>query len=559
MNQTAYSFEDYCAMISEFSPSMDDYPYVMDMIENTYYISEKATGRFCFSQNYFTNADTAFEEFVHPDDLKMLSIDLQRMMSGKKQIHNITYRWLGKDKEPIWINCRGRVLCDAAGRLRFLIGCINEVGRKPIADNVSGMLESSALSDFLSACCLNSQAGFVLRIGIDEFKDINERLGMEYGDFVLHGVASCIEASLQPGQKAFRVPSDEYLVVDFANGTREEAIGLYRRIRTAVDKLIFDNNYEAVYTISGGILELAPMANSQYEDIMKLSQFALNEAKNRGRNQVYEFEEQDYDRFLRKREILLASRQAVEEDCKGFSMVYQPIVHAGTGRLYAAEALLRFEMADGEKVAPEEFVPVLEESGLIIPIGRWIMKQVVSMCCQVQKFIPDFKISMNLSYIQILKSSVADDICRQLAESGLRPDSLIVEMTESGYLENSLPVRKMWEHLKKFGISIAIDDFGTGYSNLQSIGNLAPNIVKLDRGFTVKALNNDYENRIMRYVIDMVHSIQLKICVEGIETELELAQLRGLGPDYIQGFYFGKPCTEAEFLEKYVESVQLLS
>ena len=134
----------------------------------------------------------------------------------------------------------------------------------------------------------------------------------------------------------------------------------------------------------------------------------------------------------------------------------------------------------------------------------------------------------------------------------LQPSSVIVELTESGYLENSPSIRNVWDKLKGQGINIALDDFGTGYSNLQSIGNTMPHIVKIDRSFTLKALSNDYENRMMRYVIQMVHSIGLQICVEGVETQEELARVVEMGADFIQGYYFSKPCSRQEFLGKYL-------
>ena len=129
---------------------------------------------------------------------------------------------------------------------------------------------------------------------------------------------------------------------------------------------------------------------------------------------------------------------------------------------------------------------------------------------------------------------------------------MIIELTESGHLENTPSVRKVWEHLKEYGVSIAMDDFGTSYSNLQSIGNPTHHVVKLDRGLTGKALNNDYENRIMHHVVEMVHSLNLRICVEGIETEEELSKIKLLSPDYIQGFYYGKPCNKADFMKSFV-------
>ena len=178
------------------------------------------------------------------------------------------------------------------------------------------------------------------------------------------------------------------------------------------------------------------------------------------------------------------------------------------------------------------------------------------MCKKMQMVYPDFKVSINLSYVQILKSAILEDIFNILAKYGLKPESFVVEITESGYLENSLSVRRVWDSLKRIGVLIALDDFGTGYSNLSSISNFTPDYVKLDRGFTVKALNNSYENTLMKHIIDLVHSVELKIVVEGVETEDELHRLNNMEPDYIQGYFYSRPLPESDF-EKLLCSKQL--
>lgn len=545
-------FEQICDFIQKFSPCMDDYPYVMDVRKDLYYISEKVLDRFCMETNFFGNATEMHRKFVYADDVEMLIADVRRMVNGEQEEHNIQYRWLGKNREPIWINCRGRIINGPDGTPQFMVGCVNEIGRRPVADNVSGMLESSAMADEIEKCCKNWVNGYILRIGIDDFKEINERFGMEYGDFVLKGVGECVTKALKTGQIAYRVPADEFIIFDFVYGKLEDALALYRRIRSGIDAFIEANHYEAVYTISGGVLTNASLDNPTYQEIMKTSQFALSEAKERGKNQLYVFSREDYGNFNRRRNIRRAMRKSIADNFDGFEVFFQPIVNAATGKLHAAESLLRYTFPDGERVSPVEFVPILEETGLIIPVGKWVLGKAIEMCRMVRSTIPDFKVSVNLSYIQILKSPIADEICAQVEASGLSPDSMIIELTESGHLENTPSVRKVWEHLKEYGVSIAMDDFGTSYSNLQSIGNLTPHVVKLDHGFTVKALNNDYENRIMHHVVEMVHSLNLRICVEGIETEEELSKIKLLSPDYIQGFYYGKPCNKADFMKSFV-------
>ena len=152
-------------------------------------------------------------------------------------------------------------------------------------------------------------------------------------------------------------------------------------------------------------------------------------------------------------------------------------------------------------------------------------------------------------------SLVHKDVTEALEQYKLRPDSLIIELTESGYVENSPVVRKLWEQLKDRGVLIAIDDFGTGYSNLQSIGNMMPDIIKLDRGFTVKALNNNYEHQLMNQIIRLIHSVDLKVCVEGVETMEELTEIERLSADCIQGYYYGKPVCASDFEEQHLKTL----
>ncbi|MCD7824943.1 MAG: EAL domain-containing protein [Clostridiaceae bacterium] len=546
-----YSFEMMKQAIKSFAMCMDDYLYAYDIKEDLYYIDKKALQRFQIPANEFHDVSRTMLQFTYEDDREMLADDLGKMTRGEKEYHNLQYRWISREGEPLWINCRGRLLRNADQTPQFMLGCINEIGKQQKADNVSGLLRESALQHEFAAFEGKYPEGFMLRIGIDDFKDINEKFGTEYGDSVLRFVAGCIEENLEPGQQAFRMIADEFLVLDTKGGTAEQAHELYHRIRASVDRVIEAHRYEAVYTISGGVVLNQDIAQASYEKMNKISQFALSEAKLRGKNQGYIFKQEDYTKFLRKRRILRALRQSVENDFTDFDLYFQPIVNAGTEKLFAAESLLRFQL-NGEMISPAEFIPILEESGLIIPVGKWILKTAFSMCQECRKYCPEFKISVNLSYIQILKSPIFDDIMSSIVDEVLQPSSVIVELTESGYLENSPSIQNVWIKLKNQGVNIALDDFGTGYSNLQSIGETMPQIIKIDRGFTVKALTNEYERQLMIHIIKMVHSIGLGICVEGIETEEELETITSLGADYIQGFYYSKPCTREEFMEKFV-------
>lgn len=552
-----FKFEDYCTIIEQLAPSMEGYLFVYDLKVNKYYIAKKALERFSIPSALIYDLGAQIDKFVCPDDIDLINADLARVMAGIQDTHNVQYRWIGKDGKYIWINCMGKVLYDEDKTPLLLFGCVNELGLMAKADNVSGLLQSTLLKTLITKEYSNTPKGFVLRLGIDGFKDINENFGFDYGDFVLKGVADCILENVEAQQNVYHVVADEYMIIDFSGQSARKAHELYKRIRKSVDKFIEDNDFEAVYTISGGIVECKQLGDVNYSEIMKFSQFALNKAKYNGKNQVYTYNTEDYNAFIRKKMLLSELRAAVENDFSGFEVYFQPIMRGkeGNEKLYGAESLLRFVRQSGEMVSPVEFIPILEESGLIIPVGKWVLDQAGAFCKEVKNVVEDFKISVNLSYVQILKSSVLNEVFEVVTKYGLNPSNLVIEMTESGYLDDTPAVKRVWNNLRKFGVYIAIDDFGTGYSNLLSISKFTPDIVKLDRGFTIKALSDSFQNQLMNNVIQLVHSINLKICVEGVENKEELDRISMMHPDYVQGYYYSKPCRKEEFLNNFVYEI----
>ena len=559
LNMSKKQIEDAIRILN---PCMNDYLYVFDLKEDYYVISKHATERFILPSDKFYNATKKHEDFVYPEDISMLGKEIEQIKAGKKKFHDMKYRWLDKHNNPVWINCRGSVLFDENTQPHYLVGCINEIGVKPEADNVSGLLGEYALDRYIKDTCTdNIPDGFIIRMSIDNFSIINADFGMSYGDFILKRTAECILESIKPTQKLFKAGSDEFIIVDFNGSSINEAVDIYKQCKKHINNFIENNRYNTIYTLSAGIINTRDITLEE-ENYVKLSEFALKTAKDNGRNNYYIYSKTDYDSYKRKLYISKALHNAVNEDFKGFQVFYQPVVDASTYMLTGAEALMRFSIKkegvdECEYISPVEFIPVLEETGLIIPAGRWILEQSAKQCSIWNEHVKGFRVNINVSYIQVMKSDVFSDIMSVIDKYSLQPSCIGIELTESGYLDSSTHFNHLWRKLKDNGVYVILDDFGTGYSNLHCLSDLKPNYIKIDRTFTLKALRNKYDYKLMTYIIDMAHSLGLKLCIEGVETSDDLRQLRDPGADYIQGYLFGKPYPAVEFEKRYVNDEKL--
>ena len=544
------SVPQICKMIDLLRTCMDDYLYVYDFTEDYYYISPHAASRFFLKENSFHNVVEAHRQFVYPPDYPLLEEDLNLVLSGKQHFHNLDYRWLDKNGQPVWINCRGYVVCKDQTPL-YMIGCINEIGKRQRADNISGLLGLASFQSFLKTAAESGSPISFLRLGLDDFKEINEKHGMEFGDMILRETAKCITDCIGPFQKLYKLNADEFMIADFT-GEKDSLQRIAAKIRKAISQFVEATHYTAIFTISGGLLDYADTNDLSFDTIMRLSEFALNEAKSRGKNCLYCFLPDDYTHFLHKKELAQFLQKSVCHNFHGFDVYFQPLFRADSGTLYGAEALMRFSTDSGSMISPAEFIPILEETGLIIPAGRWIMIQALSRCKEIQAYIPDFRININISYIQLIKSNIIEEVVATVRKYGMDPSCVVLELTESGFLDSDVRFSSLWKYLRQEGIRLALDDFGTGYSNFHYLYDLRPDIIKIDRSFVAKAMEDEYEFNLLSLMSGMVHSLNLKICIEGIENEYEQNRVNHLEPDIEQGFYFGRPCLYEKFMQDFV-------
>lgn len=539
---------------------MDDYLFVYDLQNDTIELSESAVDRFMISENVMNNFTHDVLNVVYEEDRKMLKEHLTAICEGKEKVHNLHYRWLDKEGMPVWINCRGIVIDDSQGKPQYLVGCINETGNQRRADNVTGLLGGLEFSAYMRSHKKYITKGFLMHIGIDNFGAINSSRGAAYGNYILKGVADCMKECLSDSQRIYHLVADQFAIVDLEHSAGEYAAELKKKIDDRLYRFIVSENYEAVFSISVGVVD-ATTACDGYEECRKKYAFVLKKAKKMGKNGFYIFDEKDYELFLRKGRIVAALRNSVMNGFKGFDVYYQPIVDCGLEQVIGAEALMRFSMTSEENtevISPVEFIPLLEETGLIIPAGRYILDEAAKLCCEMQQYISGFRMNINVSYVQIMHGNVERDILDVIKRYALKPDSICIEMTESGFMDMTPVFCKFRNTLDENHINFVIDDFGTGYSNLHCIRDMNPCYVKMDKDFTAKAMNDERDYELYKNIILMVHSINVRICAEGIEQKEWCQKMKEMHVDYLQGYYYGRPCAKEQFIKQYTDGMDII-
>lgn len=533
---------------------MDDYLYVLDLQNNKMEISQSALDRFMISETYMRNAKQEIMSAVYEEDRAMFEKHMQAVMDGKEKVHDIHYRWLDKNGLPVWVNCRGVVIDDEDGKPGYLVGCLNETGNQRRADNVTGLLGGMEFCDYLRSQKKPVTTGFLMHIGIDDFAAVNGTHGSNYGDYVLKSVADCMKECLSENQRLFHLIAGQYVIVDLDSTSMDDAIQLKKRIGEKIDEFIISEKYEVVFSVSAGVIDASTVAEG-YEECRKKFEFSLKKAKQMGKNNIYFYRQEDYEKFQRNGRIISALRSSIANGCEGFEVYYQPIVDCVSGRVIGAEALMRYTMVTEEGkewLSPVEFIPLLEKTGLIIPAGRFVLNEAAKMCREIQQYIPEFRVNVNISCYQIEHGKIADKILTAVRDNGLTPDRICIEMTESGFMDMTPAFCKFRKVLEENGIQFVIDDFGTGYSNLHCISDMNPGYVKIDKDFTAKAMSCERDYELFKKIIEMVHSIGIRICVEGIEEEDWHLKMKELQADYLQGYFFGKPCEKKKFMEEFV-------
>jgi diguanylate cyclase (GGDEF)-like protein len=381
----------------------------------------------------------------------------------------------------------------------------------------------------------------VLLLDCDRFQIINNSLGHLVGDQLLVEVARRLELHLRPGNTISRIGGDEFVILLEKIENVQEAIQLAERLKIELATSFQIEERNICLSASIGIVPVTRLYE-QPEHILRDADTAMYRAKAKGKDRYQVFEPDMHHRALKTLNLEADLRQALA--AQEFVVHYQPITHLADSQIIGAEALVRWHPAQGGIIPPYDFIPVAEESGLIVSIDRWVMHQACQQLLHWQRQnlaqLP-LSISVNLSAKHFAKADLVQQIDRILQETNLAPQSLNVEITESAIIDNETEARRILEQLKERQIKLTLDDFGTGFSSLSHLHQFPIDAIKIDRSF-ISARGDEIANlEIVRSVLGLAHSLGIEAIAEGIETAQQLAQLKELGCEYGQGYFFYKP------------------
>ena len=386
----------------------------------------------------------------------------------------------------------------------------------------------------------------LLLIDIDRFKAVNDVFGHETGDQLLVSIARRMEQSIRATDTLSRQGGDEFLLL-LTNVAEPDAIATFTRELMA--RLIepFDiGGRELTVSVSVGVA-IFPEDGADYGTLLKKADMAMYRAKDSGRNAYRFFNEEMNDDALAQATLLAGLRRAL--DAGQFSLYYQPQFEIASGRLLGAEALIRWRHPDLGVVCPGRFIPVAEESGLIVEIGEWVIHEA---CREAIKWhasgAPDLVVAVNLSAVQFKRGEVEKTVARALEASGLDPAMLELELTESILIRDTENVLATVKRLKLMGVKLSIDDFGTGYSSLAYLKRFEVDKLKIDQAFVRDLATDSEDAAIVRAVIQMAHSLGLKTIAEGVEAQEVLDLLRLHRCDEAQGYFYSRPVPADEFM-----------
>jgi diguanylate cyclase (GGDEF)-like protein len=419
----------------------------------------------------------------------------------------------------------------------------------PLTDLANRALFRDRLKHALVRSRRHGKEVAVLFLDLDDFKTVNDTLGHGSGDELLVAVAKRLSGCLRPSDTVARPGGDEFAILLEDLDDQVEPVRAAERLLKVFGKP-FEVGDQTVFVRASVGIATTPSAGETAEEIVRNADIAMYTAKAQGKGMYELFESGMHGAVVERMQLENDLRQALERE--ELHLEYQPIVSLRTWRLTGVEALLRWRHPERGLVPPMEFIPVAERSGMILPLGRWVLETAARQTRRWQerhRSSPPLELSVNLSARQLREPGFTAEVAEAVRESGLHPSTLVLEITESVLIDDADEVSARLDELRTMGAKIAIDDFGTGYSALSYLRRFKLDALKIDRAFVADLTPGSQASALASAIVAMGHNLGLRTVAEGIETAEQLAELRAMGCDLAQGYYFARP-VPADELER---------
>ena len=522
-----------------------------------------ADGRFIWCNNRFREMlgyandellECTIHDVSHPDDVHVSDGERSRMHDGAIDTLTLEKRYIRKDGATIWVRITGAPRRASDDSLLYDVAIVEDITVRKSAeervqylathDELTGLPNRTLFGDLLQrsidVAWRDDLRCAVLFIDLDRFKIVNDSLGHDAGDFLLREVATRLRRCVREGDTVARLGGDEFVVLLDGISTLEAASETAKRVLASLHTPIQIRNHECRVTGSIGIATYPDDARDA-PTLMKHADMAMYLAKDEGKNNFQFYSADMAPMSVEHLELEVRLAQALQRG--EFSLQYQPRVDIASGRILGAEALLRWWNADLGTVPPAQFIPLAEDTGLIVAIGRWVLRAACEQNVAWRKRgLPSIVMSVNISPRQFKEPALLDDIAGILSDTGMAPELLELEITESMIMQHVDIAAEKAAAMKKLGIKLAIDDFGTGYSSLSQLKRFPIDTLKIDRAFVRDIPQSEDDTAITKAVISLGKALGVSVVAEGVETAAQYRFLRDNGCDEMQGFLFSKPC-----------------